>query len=307
MISDGLTSDGNEENIFTYNKDPIGRALQQHQASTEPYSIEQPFKVLNFGFSYVQTSNLAIWLIKWAAKFQKIMMNHKSAASFWYTQNNDENATTLKLTSINSNFLVSCVFMANNNNLEHSALYLKQQNQEVTQAMTPQPMRRAETIEDDFTQISNSISMTSRRNLTKVSKLQQDEQSSLSTTLDISSFTENQVKHFTSNLSSKRRKSSSISAHNRSNSFVNQKQDIDYYGNVTSRTDVTVDSTIDASDYYNLRDLKVNQSILSSARKETVIESLRDSFRDSSLGFISSARADIENKSILLGELNFLI
>lgn len=294
---------GNEENIFTYNKDSLGKVLHQHQAATEPYSIEQPFKVLDFGFSYIKISNLAIWLIKWAAKFQKIMMNHKSAASFWYTNETDQNSTTtLKLTSINSNFLVSCVFLANDNNLEHSALYLKQ-NQEVT-ANNIQAVRRTETIDDDFTQISNSVSVTSRRNLTKVSKLQQqDEPSSLSTTLDISSFTENQVKHF-SNLSSSRRRSS---VHSRNNSIVNQKpilqtQEFDFYGNVTSRTDVTVDSTINASEYYNLKDLQVNQS-MTSARKETPRESFRDSFRDSSV-VGNSARAQNENKSFILGEFD---
>ena len=133
-----------------YTNDPIKKSVEQRHAASEPYSTEQPLKLLDLGSRYIEPANLAIWLIKWATRFQKLLMTHKTAACFRHSATAPDHSptTTLKLTSVNANFLVACVYLANNNNLESSAL-----NPRVS------PAKRADTLDEDLTQISNSFSV----------------------------------------------------------------------------------------------------------------------------------------------------
>ena len=121
------------------------------------YLSDQPLKVLDFGPKYAETTNLAIWLIKWASRFQKILMSHKSVPSFWLGSTNP----TIKLCSINANFLVSCVYLADNNHLEYSAtnIVIAKPLQQRRQANNNKIMIS----EDEFTQVSSPVNAETRR------------------------------------------------------------------------------------------------------------------------------------------------
>ncbi len=51
----------------------------------EAVNDEQSCSILDYGQKYYHVANLSIWLIKWADKFNKILMaNSKTAAKFWH-------------------------------------------------------------------------------------------------------------------------------------------------------------------------------------------------------------------------------
>jgi hypothetical protein len=61
------------------------RRLKTWEKEGEGRDEESLYAVLDFGPKYVQISNLAIWLVKWAEKFNRILMaNSKTAAKFWH-------------------------------------------------------------------------------------------------------------------------------------------------------------------------------------------------------------------------------
>ena len=149
-----------------------------------PTRNDQPLKVLDYGAKYAQTCNLAIWLMKWSFRFQRILMsNSKAAGSFW---NEDKSGITLKLNILNANLLAGCVYLADGNNLEASSM-----GPRLTAERKVEPKKKE--IDDDFTQISSS-------SISAPFKQQQQqnvkEDTSTSSTLDISSFTDGQIKTF---------------------------------------------------------------------------------------------------------------
>jgi len=253
-----------DENVEDGDEEEVEEAL---------YIIEQPLKVIDFGHAYVETSKLAIWLIGWAGRFQKLLMGHKTFACQWYNEATVK-STTLRLTTVNANFLVCCVYLANGNNLEDSArkkVSVKEVSPEPEESIS---LDQKPVVDDDLTQISNSISLTAKQRQQASSKLDSlcESSESLSTTLDISSFTDNhQIRGYSSlsrNNGGKHRVQSnsivSVSrlADNHLKSENLPQGTIEFETMATSRTDVTITSARDASDYYNLKDLSVNRSII---------------------------------------------
>ncbi len=229
--------------------------------------------MIDLGPAYVETSNLAIWLVRWAGRFQKLLMGHRTSASLWYSESG-VGSTTLKLTTVNANFLVGCVYLANGNSLEDSAQRkLDVAPEPIEQPQTAAPVPAAD---DDFTQISNSVSLTAKQRRSSSSKIMESEFSepseSLSTTLDISSFTD-LVKS-----GQHRRQSSSVVSVSRlapdgvsllkSSGHLAQST-LELETMATARTDVTVASARDASEYYNLKDLSGNRSMVGGGRSRS--------------------------------------
>ncbi len=67
------------------NKDVLQNRGVGQKTNIDEAIDEQSYSVLNYGPTYIQVSNLAIWLTKWADKFNKILMaNSKTAAKFWH-------------------------------------------------------------------------------------------------------------------------------------------------------------------------------------------------------------------------------
>lgn len=329
-----MISDDNEPHIYNCTNDPLKQALDQQQAATEPYSIEQPFKVIDLGYQYIEPSNLAIWLIKWATKFQKTLMAHKTAASFWYSGNNNKTEseninstlTTLKLGSVNANFLVSCVYLANNNNLEFTALHSipsKQQQEEVESSVVA--IQRADTFEDDFTQISNSFSVTAKtKDLKKITEMSSHrtanspDPSSMSTTLDISSLTQD-IKNNQNSTQLTHRSTASYRTHRRQNSGSSFReltarsvdrqpsvansselanQTLEFEASSARAADLTVASTSDAYDFYNLKESGHHQ------RPSQSLERDRSIHNESSF---AGSRLEVEQKHIFQGKMFFIV
>lgn len=117
--------------------------------------------------------------MKWSMRFHAILMaNNKAAASFWYDspKKSKKSIITLKLNSLNANLLVSCVYMADGNNLHASALKNSSHGEVPEKSrksrFNSKQKKRAETVvmpetvkvnddDDDLTQItSSSLTMT---------------------------------------------------------------------------------------------------------------------------------------------------
>ncbi len=71
----------------------------------ENIRTDKPLKIIDYGPKYVQIANLSIWLMKWSIRFQKLIMKHKFTSSFWDSSASNSEIITLKLNSINANFL----------------------------------------------------------------------------------------------------------------------------------------------------------------------------------------------------------
>ena len=71
----------------------------------ENVRTDKPLKIIDYGAKYVHIANLSIWLMKWSMKFQKLVMKYKFTSSFWDSTNTNNEIITLKLNSINANFL----------------------------------------------------------------------------------------------------------------------------------------------------------------------------------------------------------
>ena len=112
------------------------------------------------------------------------MSNSRAAGSFWHE---DKSGITLKLNMLNANLLAGCVYLADGNSLEASSMGARLAAAE----RKVEPKKRE--IDDDFTQISSS-------SISAPLKQQQQqnvkEETSTSSTLDISSFTDGQIKTF---------------------------------------------------------------------------------------------------------------
>ena len=231
--------------------------LSEKTAANDHQHIEQSYKVLDYGPNYIQISYLAIWLIKWAAKFQKILMNHKSSASFWYNScdSSFESLTTVKLNSINANFLVACVYLSNNNSLALSSLHFGKINNQLTTTtknLGNQVTNQQKTEimnDDDFTQISTSLSLNSKRvqQTDQVNKINEpSEISSLSTSIEMSSFTENRINSFP-NKTNLITVDSNSKIPETSRSLLNQTKEFSHL-----KQEVSVASTSDALEFYKL-------------------------------------------------------
>jgi hypothetical protein len=151
-----------------------------------PTRNDQPLKVLDYGAKYAQTCHLAIWLMKWSVKFQRILMsNSRAAGSFWHE---DKSGITLKLNMLNANLLAGCVYLADGNSLEASSMGARLAAAE----RKVEPKKRE--IDDDFTQISSSSISAPLKQQQQQQNVKED--TSTSSTLDISSFTDGQIKTF---------------------------------------------------------------------------------------------------------------
>lgn len=164
----------------------LKKPIQIKDKTCDQKILQQPLKLLDFGLMYANTCNLAIWLIKWSRKFQKILINNNKILCRFDNNNQFESKTTIKLNSLNANMLVACVYLANNNNLIWSCVnesLVKNSNHKVPVINT------LSEFDDDFTQVTHS----SVRNGKKINdkslmkKKFNNDISSESSTLDISS------------------------------------------------------------------------------------------------------------------------
>jgi hypothetical protein len=136
---------------------------------------EDLYSVLDFGPRYISTTNLAIWLIKWAERFNKILItNNKTASVFMGGKNNFKNQVLLRMKHLNANTLVSSVFLSDGNLLSHNLA-------------TDSKLQRKKSDEDeeDFTEVTYHNKNNKKRN--------KSENNSTSSSLNISSLTENQI------------------------------------------------------------------------------------------------------------------
>ena len=270
--------------------------VSEKTAANDHQHIEQSFKVLDYGPNYIQVSHLAIWLIKWAAKFQKILMNHKSSASFWYNNcdSSFESLTTVKLNSINANFLVACVYLANNNSLEYSSLHFGKYNKlKAANALANQVVNQpnAELInDDDFTQISTSLSLQSKRvqQPGEVNKINdQSEVSSLSTSIEMSSLTENRLNSFPIKMNAKNNPSvdSNLKFPETNRSMLSQTKEFSYDNNL--KPQLSSASTMDALEFYKLNKSQnklIGSLNTSNSNKETNLNKSNENIKRKSSG-----------------------
>jgi len=187
------------------NSDEI-QPFKVQKKNNEQLRTEKPLKVIDYGYKYVQISNLAIWLIKWAMRFQKLSMKHKVSGSFW--QDSESHSQSLKLNTINANFLAGCFYFSDNNNLDFTSrtVFKKPKTRKPPAETSSKPARKD--YDDEFTQISTSYSLLGKRGSLKhpmdtltvcnqaiTNKEQyEDEEASVSTSIDVSSLTDNQIK-----------------------------------------------------------------------------------------------------------------
>ncbi len=227
------------------------------QSTQESARFEQPYKVLDYGPKYVHTSNLAIWLMKWSSRFQKLLLSNNKAAdfSFWYSSIYDTNhyqSSTQKITCLNANFLVACVYLADGNNLDvlskstNAKLKLKK-SQKVDQA------------DEDLTHITSSTS-SSPTQITKLANnlvvIDKDEPISSSSTLEISSLTENQVKKlFKQDRSNTTVSPMKVRSPTKQLNFSIQSKSKDE-STIKLNTNKSLSSTFEASEFYNLTNVK---------------------------------------------------
>lgn len=78
----------------------------------------QPLKVLDFGPKYVQVTNLAIWLIKWSSRFQKVLTSSPNTFNYFSRDKTIDAIITINVNSLTANMLVGCVYMADGNDLD---------------------------------------------------------------------------------------------------------------------------------------------------------------------------------------------
>lgn len=266
---------------------------------TQIFRNEQSLKIIDYGNEYVSTSNLAIWLIQWSVKFQKILLNSSnrvpwlSTSNFWYsTIGNSWSKVTLKLDSLNANMLVGCVYLADGNNLDSlsvkNVIKMRLTGRKVRNSAITKPSKQTDN-EDEITQVSALVgsARNTRRETRQLKKTpkpgtsntKDDNSSSNSTTLDISSFTDNQIKNYFSKLEEEgvkkivaekkqrmRNKQSSVeSAYSITDSEIrNSKQASPVRKisdpaterkssiNQAKSVDESLESTLLASDFYNL-------------------------------------------------------
>jgi hypothetical protein len=169
------------------------RSLQIHSQEQENRN-NQPLRLLDFGQKYVQVSNLAIWLIKWSMRFQKLLINNNQMANrFWQSgEESDKQMSSLltfRMDSINANMLVASVYLADGNNLSASSLryassLAKPSNGAIVRHST---MKN----DDELTQVSATLNAKS-----SIQKDHFETDLSESTTLDISSLTDQHMNNY---------------------------------------------------------------------------------------------------------------
>ena len=244
----------------------LKQSIQIKDKACDQKILEQPLKLLDFGFMYASTSNLAIWLIKWSKKFQKILINNSKILCRFDNNNQIESKTTIKLNSLNANMLVGCVYLANNNNLIWSS---------VNQSLAGNKSHKVSVIEtmsefdDDFTQVTHSSVRTSKKTNEKTlmkKKFNNDISSSESSTLDISSFDDNKIRSNTPNVS----KSNAIQEKNlidkredflknqniRTNFNFNFLKENSSLTNLNEKTMAELSNVLDLTEYYDFENLK---------------------------------------------------
>ncbi|CAF0732115.1 unnamed protein product [Brachionus calyciflorus] len=232
------------------------------------FFLDQPLSLMDFGDNYHECSNLAIWLIKWSNKFQKILIeNHKAASQFTNGKySNIKSKTTIKINSLNANMLVGLVYLADDNNLEWSSRN--------TLNLEHEKMPKKIDFDDDFTQVTRTQSPRIKSQKAIMAKkfnnnISPDE----STSLDISSYNELEFKN----------KIDDVIKPNLSEKIL----ELDHTKNETFIEKLT--NTLDITEYYNFDSLKNSNDFSKldhnkdTSQSEKVIETVRKSKKKKSV------------------------
>jgi hypothetical protein len=153
-------------------------------------------RVIDYGVDYARATQLAVWLIKWSSRFDKLLLDATSEAggmssphSFWYNGHLSctSKTPTLRMQSLNANVLIGCAYLADGNDLHASLLLTESKLNKQYQLSSASGI-----VDDELTQISNLIEPLLFTPSVPVQRKDQNEDNS-STTLDISSLSENQI------------------------------------------------------------------------------------------------------------------
>ena len=161
--SDQLADFNKQSNTEKFEEKKLeAKKVNNCEENKNHYLSDQPLKVMDFGPRFIETSKLAIWLVKWADRLQKMLMAHKRPNSLWL-DSSQLSQPAMKLCSLNANMLVACAFLAQNNHLHFTA------NEYVALKPGPKLKRReannvrSKPEEEEFTQISSSVNTDVRR------------------------------------------------------------------------------------------------------------------------------------------------
>lgn len=151
-------------------------------------TYDQNCSVLDFGPKYIQVTNLAIWLIKWADKFNNVLKTNSKVASKFLTKTTGTLDIVLRMKTLDANTLVASVYMADGNCLD----FLSTESDSGAENSSP---RHRHKNEDDLTQITyNQTSKIIEHVHVRVEKTDQGiTEESTSSTLNISSLTEHHI------------------------------------------------------------------------------------------------------------------
>ncbi|RNA29524.1 hypothetical protein BpHYR1_050019 [Brachionus plicatilis] len=265
--------------------DHLNKSAPIKTSNCDHTGLEQPLALLDYGPAYAHVSNLAIWLVKWSTKFQKILVQNNKILNRFDNGKHFECKTTLKLNCLNANMLVACVYLANGNNLVQSS-----QNQCVLRKQmhrVNEPNEPVSQMDDDFTQVTRSNMDASKKigdNSLMNKKFNNDISSQSSSTLDISSYD-----HIKCQSKSIEDKCDTSTNYQRQTKFVANDKSL------LAKSEPLLDtlpSALDVTEYYDFENLKKAHHL-----NKSEVELFKDEKKIDEPAVIGEPKIDDENKS----------